>query len=205
MSDWFTKKCAHKDEGIQQALCALLQIWRALSWLQERGVSKVFHDQMVFYRENSADFYRLVWLPTVAGRPDRRSKSFTTTKNQKSSPAALIEDAVVEVVHILSPNLGVQLAEKFLDIFQASEDGGLDKMSQYAEYLLFGPMDDLTDQNFDPLPMIQRWLDVERASVLNELIRTQGLWRIKLSVLEEFHLSFLVSVSPQILIDSGRM
>jgi len=53
--------------------------------------------------------------------------------------------------------------------------------------------------------MIQRWLDVERASVLNELIRTQGLWRIKLTVMEEFRLAYLVVGNVTDLLEATRI
>jgi hypothetical protein len=204
MTELFDQQC-NKDESLQRGLCALLQICRAFSWLQEKGIQHVDPDQIVFYRENSQDFHRLLWLPPAP--PPRYgvrnpAAKFARSYSDRNSPA--LKDTLHEIIGILSPCLTVQLAKKLSTVLSETNVKSLEKVALYAEYLLFGPTDDLIG-SADPLPLVQRWLDVERASVLNDLIRTQGLWRIKLSVLQEFHLCFLVSVSPQTLIDAGQI
>ena len=207
MTELLDQQC-NKDESLQRGLCALLQICRAFSWLQEKGIQQVDADQMVFYRENSQDFHRLLWLPPAPppryGVRNPAAKFARSYSDRNGSPA--LKDTLDEIIAILSPCLTVQLANKLSAILSETNVKSLEKLALYAEYLLFGPSDDLIGQvSADPLPLVQRWLDVERASVLNDLIRTQGLWRIKLSVLQEFHLCFLVSVSPQTLIDAGQI
>ena len=52
---------------------------------------------------------------------------------------------------------------------------------------------------------MQRWLDLERATVLNNLIRTQGLWNIQLTVYEEYHLLFLVRTCAKMLREASLL
>ena len=48
-------------------------------------------------------------------------------------------------------------------------------------------------------------LMVERATVLNNLIRTQGLWNIQLTVYEEYHLLFLVRTCAKMLREASLL
>ena len=81
----------------------------------------------------------------------------------------------------------------------------LTQVKSMLEYILWGPNNltlasdsDVDCRSIESTPsesILQRWLDLERATVLNNLIRTQGLWNIELTVFEEYHLLFLVRTS----------
>jgi hypothetical protein len=179
-------------ERLQHSLSILLQICRALEWLlqQKRVANRLNHEEIVFYREHSQDAYRLLWLPQEA-EPDY---------------GLSVKETLSSCIRLLAPLLSNQLADKLFVILQ--RDGtSVDRMCQFLEFTMFGPSSDLIDGDHDQsdLDMFQRWLDVERASTLNELIRTQGLWRVKLSVVEEFRLSFLISTSPHHLLDTSQI
>lgn len=174
-------------ERLQHSLSILLQICRALEWFsqQKRTTNRLNYEEIVFYREHSQDAYRLLWLP------------------QESETGGLsVKETLSSSIRLLSPLLSTLLADKLSFIVTSA---GLDKMCQFLEFTMFGPAADLIDGDPDPMDMFQRWLDVERASALNELIRTQGLWRVKLSIIEEFRLSFLISTSPHHLLDTSQI
>ncbi|EFX74210.1 hypothetical protein DAPPUDRAFT_109115 [Daphnia pulex] len=179
-------------ERLQHSFSILLQICRALEWLlqQKRAANRLHHEEIVFYREHSQDAYRLLWLP------------------QDAEPAygLSVKETLSSCIRLLAPLLPGQLADKLFVILQR-DVASVDRMCQFLEFTMFGPSADLIDGDHDQsdLDMFQRWLDVERASTLNELIRTQGLWRVKLSVVEEFRLSFLISTSPHHLLDTSQI
>lgn len=78
----------------------------------------------------------------------------------------------------------------------------LPRVRTVLEYLLWGPADlELTGAHGS----LQRWLDLERATLLNSLIRTQKLWSVELSVLEEFRLMFLVQTDSAALQDASAL
>lgn len=179
-----------ETERLQHSLSVILQTCRALEWLvqQKRLTNRLNHEEIVFYRENSQDAFRLLWLP------------------QEVEPSGLssVKETLSSCIRLLAPLLSTQLADKLLSIVQ--RDGpNVDRMCQFLEFTMFGPATDLIDGDPDPMDMFQRWLDVERASALNELIRTQGLWRVKLPIIEEFRLSFLVSTSPHHLLNTSQI
>ena len=174
-------------ERLQHSLSILLQVCRAVEWLVQQkrmANSRLQYEEIVFYRENSQDAYRLLWLPQVA-----------------ADETGSVKETLSSCIRLLAPLLPTQLADKLSSILQRDAD----RMCQFLEFTMFGPAADLIDGDPDPMDMFQRWLDVERASALNELIRTQGLWRVKLSVMEEFRLSFLISTSPHHLLDTSQI
>ena len=174
-------------ERLQHSLSILLQVCRAVEWLVQQkrmANSRLQYEEIVFYRENSQDAYRLLWLPQVA-----------------ADETGSVKETLSSCIRLLAPLLPTQLADKLSSILQRDAD----RMCQFLEFTMFGPAADMIDGDPDPMDMFQRWLDVERASALNELIRTQGLWRVKLSVMEEFRLSFLISTSPHHLLDTSQI
>lgn len=177
-------------ERLQHSLSILLQICRAVEWLvqQKRTANNRHHEEIVFYREHSQDAYRLLWLPP----------------HEAEAGCLSVKETLSSCIRLLAPLLPTQLADKLSCILQR-DAVSVDRICQFLEFTMFGPAADLIEGDPDPMDMFQRWLDVERASALNELIRTQGLWRVKLSVMEEFRLSFLISTSPKHLLDTSQI
>ena len=85
----------------------------------------------------------------------------------------------------------------------------LGQVKSMLEYMLWGPSDiafEVGNQNQESREQaLQRWLDLERATVLHNLIRTQGLWRIHLTVFEEYHLLFLVQTCAKMLHEASLL
>ena len=174
-------------ERLQHSLSILLQVCRAVEWLVQQkrmANSRLQYEEIVFYRENSQDAYRLLWLPQVA-----------------ADETGSVKETLSSCIRLLASLFPTQLADKLSSILQRDAD----RMCQFLEFTMFGAAADMIGGDPDPMDMFQRWLDVERASALNELIRTQGLWRVKLSVMEEFRLSFLISTSPHHLLDTSQI
>lgn len=186
-------------ERMQHCLSILLQVCRALEWLlqQQRPLGRLNHDEMVFYREHSHDAYRILWMAQL--QPE----------SELSVGGLSVRETLTGSIRSLAPLLSNALVDKISSVLQ--RDGHhplasvLDTLARFLEFALFGPSTDLFEGDPDPIEMFQRWLDVERASALNELIRTQGLWRVKLNIIEEFKLSFLVTTTPQSLLDTSQI
>merc|ERR1712037_136308 len=86
----------------------------------------------------------------------------------------------------------------------------LGQVKSMLEYMLWGPSDIIFDlktgrEAESREEALQRWLDLERATVLNNLIRTQGLWNIQLTVYEEYHLLFLVRTCAKMLREASLL
>ena len=82
-------------------------------------------------------------------------------------------------------------------ILQKDAAMSLGQVKSMLEFMLWGPSDIIFElktgrETESREEALQRWLDLERATVLNNMIRTQGLWNIQLNVYEEYHLLFLV-------------
>ena len=92
-------------------------------------------------------------------------------------------------------------------------DGGvsLGQVKSMLEFMLWGPSDIIFDTRDSSREAetreeaLQRWLDLERATVLHNLIRTQGLGNIQLSVYEEYHLLFLVRTCAKMLCEASLL
>ena len=95
-------------------------------------------------------------------------------------------------------------------ILQQGGSVSLGQVKSMLEYMLWGPSDIIFDlktgrEAESREEALQRWLDLERATVLNNLIRTQGLWNIQLTVYEEYHLLFLVRTCAKMLREASLL
>ncbi|KAL9918356.1 uncharacterized protein ACN427_000722 isoform 2-T5 [Glossina fuscipes fuscipes] len=78
----------------------------------------------------------------------------------------------------------------------------LSKSKSVLEFILWGPSDvALTGSTKERESALQRWLDLERATVLHGLVRT----RIELTVYGECHLMFLVRSTAKIMNDAAKI
>ena len=95
------------------------------------------------------------------------------------------------------------------ELLQVESSMALGQVKSMLEYMLWGPSDiafEVSNQNQESREQaLQRWLDLERATVLHNLIRTQGLWRIHLTVFEEYHLLFLVQTCAKMLHEASLL
>lgn len=78
----------------------------------------------------------------------------------------------------------------------------LSKSKSVLEFILWGPSDvALTGSIKERETALQRWLDLERATVLHGLVRS----RVELTVYDECHLMFLVRSTAKIMNDAAKI
>lgn len=88
------------------------------------------------------------------------------------------------------------------DILQQDRSESLSKSKSVLEFILWGPSDVvLTGSTKERETALQRWLDLERATVLHGLVRT----RVELTVYDECHLMFLVRSTAKIMNDAAKI
>uniref|UniRef100_A0A1I8QAH5 Serine-rich adhesin for platelets n=1 Tax=Stomoxys calcitrans TaxID=35570 RepID=A0A1I8QAH5_STOCA len=88
------------------------------------------------------------------------------------------------------------------NILQQDRSESLSKSKSVLEFILWGPSDvQLTGSTKERETALQRWLDLERATVLHGLVRT----RVELTVYDECHLMFLVRSTAKIMNDAAKI
>ncbi|XP_030369645.1 uncharacterized protein LOC115620519 [Scaptodrosophila lebanonensis] len=88
------------------------------------------------------------------------------------------------------------------DILEQERAESLSKAKSVLEFVLWGPSDvALTGSTKERELALQRWLDLERATVLHGLVRT----RVELTVYDECHLMFLVRSTAKMMNDAAKI
>ncbi|EDW15009.1 serine-rich adhesin for platelets isoform X1 [Drosophila mojavensis] len=88
------------------------------------------------------------------------------------------------------------------DILQQERAESLSKAKAVLEFVLWGPSDvALSGTTKERELALQRWLDLERATVLHGLVRT----RVELTVYDECHLMFLVRSTAKMMNDAAKI
>ncbi|XP_023170990.2 uncharacterized protein LOC111599555 [Drosophila hydei] len=88
------------------------------------------------------------------------------------------------------------------DILQQERAESLSKAKSVLEFVLWGPSDvALSGTTKERELALQRWLDLERATVLHGLVRT----RVELTVYDECHLMFLVRSTAKMMNDAAKI
>ncbi|XP_044312837.1 serine-rich adhesin for platelets [Drosophila rhopaloa] len=88
------------------------------------------------------------------------------------------------------------------DILQQERAESLSKAKAVLEFVLWGPSDVALSGSIKERELaLQRWLDLERATVLHGLVRT----RVELTVYDECHLMFLVRSTAKMMNDAAKI
>uniref|UniRef100_A0A1A9WS22 Uncharacterized protein n=1 Tax=Glossina brevipalpis TaxID=37001 RepID=A0A1A9WS22_9MUSC len=95
-----------------------------------------------------------------------------------------------------------KISNVIADILLQERSESLSKSKSVLEFILWGPSDvALTGSTKERELALQRWLDLERATVLHGLVRT----RVELTVYDECHLMFLVRSTAKIMNDAAKI
>ncbi|XP_069671433.1 uncharacterized protein [Periplaneta americana] len=173
------------DERWRDAGFALLQLVHALKTLQAQGVEEAPQalSGFVLSREERDAQPRLSVLP--APRDD--------------APASLCQCALGALRELLG---AAPLAPLLGDLLRRERAESLSQAKAVLEFSLWGPADvALGAPPPDRELVLQRWLDLERATVLHGLVRT----RVELSALEECHLLFLVRTGAKMMCEASLL
>lgn len=101
-------------------------------------------------------------------------------------PSSLCKCAI-KALEIILP--GEKLTPLLKEVLQEERAISLNQAKSVLEFMLWGPLDVVQGVPVDDRELsLQRWLDLERATVLHGLVRT----RVQLNVFEQLHLMFLV-------------
>lgn len=88
------------------------------------------------------------------------------------------------------------------EILKQERSESLSKSKSILEFVLWGPSDIILSGTTKEQEMsLQRWLDLERATVLHGLVRT----RIELTIYDELHLMFLVRSNAKTMNDAAKL
>ena len=198
----------------------LLQLTNGLKSLQAQGIEEVARDALEHFLLARADKdpqYRIIILDAVVP-----AKGATGTLSlcsvalaamlmlfQVDNPVlqATTPGGVTPTLPEFTPSVGMFRSMADILRFQSESMGALGQVKSMLEYMLWGPSDiafEVSNQETRE-QSLQRWLDLERATVLHNLIRTQGLWRIHLTVFEEYHLLFLVQTCAKMLHEASLL
>ena len=213
----------------------LLQLTNGLKSLQAQGIEEVNAnclEHFLLIRADKDPQYRIIIPDEVVPKSGTISETNNFDLTQKSEKrystdtislcsAALaamlmlfqVESPVLQATKSevtpklpeLTPSVG--MFRSMADILRFSSSMALGQVKSMLEYMLWGPSDIAFEVSTQETreQSLQRWLDLERATVLHNLIRTQGLWRIHLTVFEEYHLLFLVQTCAKMLHEASLL
>lgn len=104
----------------------------------------------------------------------------------------------IKALEILLP--GDKLTPLLKEILHEERAVSLNQAKSVLEFMLWGPFDVVQGVPAEERELsLQRWLDLERATVLHGLVRT----RVQLNVFEQLHLMFLVRSSAKVMCDAS--
>lgn len=93
-----------------------------------------------------------------------------------------------------------KLSSLLLDLLKKEKSVSLSQVKSILEFTLWGPWDVVSGLPINERELsLQRWLDLERATVLHGLVQT----RVQLNVFEQSHLMFLVRSNSKIMCDTS--
>ncbi|KAJ8898257.1 hypothetical protein PR048_003617 [Dryococelus australis] len=163
------------DECTKSGCFVLLQLVNALKLLQAQGTEETPASLSNFVLCGEE---RLCVLPGVV------------RSHQQEEKVSLCQCAMLAVKELLPEVLLRHLVTSLLSQERATS---LSQVKSVLEFSLWGPADIVLDAERELA--LQRWLDLERATVLHGLVRT----RVDLTPFEECHLLFLVRTSAKMM------
>ncbi|XP_046487943.1 uncharacterized protein [Neodiprion pinetum] len=179
------------DEGfVREASFVLLQLVNAFKNLQARGVEEaaINLSNAVLCREAKDACYRLYLL---------QSLSSDTNGEWEQGKASLCK-CVLRALRELTLSKRLPLVQELLE---RERTASLSQVKSVLEFSLWGPADVTLGGPRDREMTLQRWLDLERATVLHALVKA----RAQLAVTDEYHLLFLVRTSAKIMCEASML
>lgn len=120
-------------------------------------------------------------------------------RDEEEPMGTLCQCALVALTQLLPVT---KLTPIFGDILKQERSESLSKIKSLLEYALWGPSDiTLNGTQKERELSLQRWLDLERATVMHGLVRT----RVELTVYDECHLMFLVRSTAKVMAEASMV
>lgn len=215
------RKSRHHEEWEKDMSFILLQLINGLKFLQAQGIEEVVAtlDHFLLSRGDNDSNCRLIITEECHALSGASEES-------RMSLCACALAAMLQLFDIKDPVNLAQEKQQKIDlpqiipsvsmfstmavILQKDAAMSLGQVKSMLEFMLWGPSDIIFElktgrETESREEALQRWLDLERATVLNNMIRTQGLWNINLNVYEEYHLLFLVRTCAKMLREASLL
>nr|XP_012549823.2 uncharacterized protein LOC101741222 isoform X3 [Bombyx mori] len=195
-------------EQVHEAIFMMLQLINGLKCLQARGVEEI--------SETLSSFVALREAQANNNVPDDRLTSLSAPKTncygrlcilqglsneancKTDEPLNSLCRCAIRALETLLP--GEKLSPLLKEVLQEERAVSLNQAKSVLEFMLWGPLDVVQGVPVDERELsLQRWLDLERATVLHGLVRT----RVQLNVFEQLHLMFLVRSTARAMCDAS--
>ncbi|XP_068633903.1 uncharacterized protein [Battus philenor] len=206
-------------EQMHEAIFMMLQLINGLKCLQARGVEEISESLTSFISlkelqpmvshgstlnlPSPDDRLNSLWAPKtnsygrlciLQGLSDEINCSRSSDEEHHSS----LCKCAIRAVEILLP--GEKLSPLLKEVLQEERAISLNQAKSVLEFMLWGPLDVVQGVPVEERELsLQRWLDLERATVLHGLVRT----RVQLNVFEQLHLMFLVRSTAKAMCDAS--
>ncbi|XP_043465400.1 uncharacterized protein LOC122500505 isoform X2 [Leptopilina heterotoma] len=177
------------DEGTtKDSFFVLLQFVNALKNLQARGIEESPKNlsNVVLCREDKDACYRIYLLQGL---------NVDSGEECEEKMASLCQCALLALQELHLTNK-LPLVRELLTKEKAET---LSQVKSLLEFSLWGPADVTLGGPRERETALQRWLDLERATVLHALVRT----RAPLTVTDEYHLFFLVHTTSKTMCEAS--
>jgi len=211
------RRSSLRTEELEKELSfILLQLINGLKYLEAQGTETVPADlrRYLLARHDGDAHYRLI----ITGEPEEAQRQISLCECALASMLLLfdVEDPLQVAGRAREPvNLppilpSVSMYKTMATILQQDGSVALGQVKSMLEYMLWGTSDIIFELNVGREAetreaALQRWLDLERATVLNNMIRTQGIMNISLTVYQEYHLLFLVRTCAKMLREASLL
>lgn len=215
------------DEHSRDICFILLQLINGLKYLQAQGIEEApaSLSNFVLCREDKDPNHRLHILYDASITFNQLEEDSENSDENKVSlcqcaliamfdllmqDSSSIKSRTTTTTNVKLPNTlpSYEAFSIMAQILQQEKAVSLSKVKSILEYMLWGPSDIIFETKSGPKEReqaLQRWLDLERATVLNNLIKTQGLCHTELTVFEEYHLLFLVRTCAKMLREASML
>ncbi|XP_013139374.1 PREDICTED: uncharacterized protein LOC106103994 isoform X1 [Papilio polytes] len=206
-------------EQTHEAIFMLLQLINGLKCLQARGVEEISEALTSFISLKEVqpltshsstlnlpspdDRLNSLWAPKTNsyGRLcvlQGLSDEINSSKSNEDEHHSSLCKCAIRAVDILLP--GEKLTPVLKEVLQEERAVSLNQAKSVLEFMLWGPLDVVQGVPVEERELsLQRWLDLERATVLHGLVRT----RVQLNVFEQLHLMFLVRSTAKAMCDAS--
>ncbi|XP_026318738.1 uncharacterized protein LOC113229384 isoform X2 [Hyposmocoma kahamanoa] len=208
-----------QTEQIHEAIFMMLQVINGLKCLQARGMEEI--------PESLTSFIALKEIQPIATHgsaltlpsPDDRLNSLWAPKTNSYGRLCILQGlseeincnksaedehfnslckCAIKALEILLP--GEKLTPLLKELLDHERAISLNQAKSVLEFMLWGPLDIVQGVPVQERELsLQRWLDLERATVLHGLVRT----RVQLNVFEQLHLMFLVRSTAKAMCDAS--
>ncbi|XP_044755946.1 uncharacterized protein LOC123314706 [Coccinella septempunctata] len=180
------------EDACKENVFIMLQLVNALKNLQAQGIEElpVSLSSFVLCKDMEKDVYQKLFV----------LQGLTEELSNKNEKFGTLCQCASRALQLLQPTMKINsLIQSVLGNERATS---LTQVKSVLEFSLWGPSDVALGSTIRERELaLQRWLDLQRATVLHGLVCT----RVQLTVYEEYHLLFLVRSNARMMCDASLL